>query len=696
MFKQILKNRNILSILLAIWIFIIILIINHFDFLYTFDKKVQRLIIVNKIDVSNDIVVIEIDDKTLEDWTLWRFPFNRKYYWPIVDYLKREWAAVTAFDMIFTEKSNPDSDKIFSDSIKNAKNVIIWSYIANSKDQSKNNKLKSYFKKSIFNDYLLSTWFVSPIINKKNWVVYSIFPFAKLGEWNIYDHLSIAILKEYYKYIYNNTIEVYDNKYDKNYFYLTENKKIPFSREWSHEILINYIDRTENSYLKFRTFSFIDIYKDALLKEKSLAFDFKDKIVIIWTSAKGIKDIFYTPNGSEPWVYTHTNMINTVLKNNYIVYFNKNIEYLLLLLLIILSVYFNLSRSGYILFLSNITIAIVFLIIFPILVVFFSKTIINFPIELLVWLILSLAVSNTVKYLIENKNKVKLNKALSEYVSVDVAKEILSWEWKINLDWENKKIAIFFSDIEWFTSISEQFSPEELVWFLREYLSDMSDVIMDEKWFINKYEWDAIMALWWVFWEDNNKSYSICLSAIKQQNLLKELNKEWSKRGFSEIKARIGMHLWNAIIWNIWSEWRKMEFTALWDSVNLASRLEWVNKFYGTYICASEDIYLIEKDNFEFRYLDKIKVKWKEIPIKIYELLWIKWEVSAEQLEIKKLFEKATELYLAREFIKARTIFRKLIKMWDSAWKMYLDMCDIYIKSPPWDDWSGIATMSWK
>ena len=689
MFKNIVKNRNLLSIILAIGIFILLMVINYFDFLYNFDKKVQRLISIEKIDVSKDIVVIEIDDKTLEDWTLWRFPFDRKDYAPIVDYLSEQWAAVIAFDMIFTEKSNTGSDNTFNNSIKDAWNVIIWSYIGAKK------WTKWEFKKSIYNDSLLSTWFLSPILNRKNHVVYSIFPFANLG-WNIIDHFSVSILKEYYKYIYSWNISIFDNKFDKEFYYLTEKKKIPFARKWTNEILINFIDNWENNHLKFRKFSFIDIYNEWLSWEKTIPFDFKDKIILIGTSAKWIKDTFYTPNWIEPGVYTHVNMINTVLKNNYIQYFNKNIEYLLLLLLIILSVYFNLSRSGYVLFLSNLAISIIFLLIFPIIIISFSKSILNFPVELLVWLIFSLAISNTVKYFIENKNKNKLNKALSEYVSKDVAREILSWDWNINLDWENQNIAIFFSDIEWFTSISEQFSPEELVSFLREYLSHMSDIIMDEKWFINKYEWDAIMALWWVFWEDKNKSYNICISALKQQEALIILNKEWAKRWFWQIKARIGMHIWDAITWNIWSIWRKMEFTALWDSVNLASRLEWVNKFYGTFMCASEDVYEIEKENFEFRYLDRIRVKWKEVPIKIYELLWLKWKVSKEKLETKKHFEKAVDLYLNRDFKWAKTIFSKLIKEWDDAWKMYLDMCEIYLKNPPADDWDGVATMTWK
>jgi len=688
-FKQLTKNRNLLSLVLALAIFALVMIINYFDFLYNFDKKVQRLISIEKIDISDSLVVLEIDDKTLEEWTLWRFPFDRKDYAPIVDYLKKEWASIIAFDMIFTEKSNNKSDEIFTRSINNAWNVIIWSYIWS------NNKWIPVFKKSIFNDDLLSTGFLSPIINKKNHVVYSIFPFAKLP-WGVVDHFSISILKEYYKYIYNWNIKIYNNKYDDNFYYLSENKKIPFSRKGTKEILINFIDTSDANHLKFRKFSFIDVYKEAISWNKTIPFNFKDKIVLIWTSAKWIKDTFYTPNWIEPWVYTHVNMINTVLKNNYLQYFDKNIEYILLLLLIILSVYFNLSRSGYVLLLSNISISIIFLLIFPIFVISFTKSLLNFPVELLVWLVFSLAISNTVKYFIENKNKIKLNKALSEYVSKDVAREILSWEWNVNLDWENQNIAIFFSDIEWFTSISEKFSPEELVWFLREYLSHMSNIIMDEKWFINKYEWDAIMALWWVFWEDKKKSYNICIAALKQQEKLKELNKIWSKRWFSEIKARIGMHMWSAITWNIWAEWRKMEFTALWDSVNLASRLEWVNKFYWTFMCASEDIYEVEKENFEFRYLDKIKVKWKEVPVKIYELLWLKWNVSEEKMQIKYDFEKAVDLYLNRDFRWAADIFNDLISRWDKAWKMYLDMCEIYIKNPPSDDWDGVATMTWK
>ena len=694
MFKgklKVFKNRNVLSIVLSLLIFSIVYIFSLSNFLYIFDKKIQDLYFVfNDTKISNNLIVVEIDEDTLSwrkdiNWNvisewLWRFPFDRKYYATVIDNLKEAWVSVIALDVIFWEKSEERSDNILSDSIKNAWNVILWLW------PNSENIIQFPYEK--FWKHLLSSWYFTPNIDRVTNTVYSIRPYSKF-KWSedVYDHFSISVLRWFYSQIYNNN-DILTDSYTFSDDKIRINDKIELTRskKYKNEVLINY-----NDSHKFFKNSFLDIYNNNFNKDL-----YKDKIVVIWATAKWIKDIFITPIWTEYGVYTHVNIINTILTKNWIKYFEKNLEWFLIFLLIIVSVYFNISKSSFVLILSNLALVSIF-VLGVLYITILTTTLLNYPIELFFALVLSLTISNIVKYLIENKNKTKLNKALSEYVSENIAKEILSWSWNVNLNWENKRIAIFFSDIEWFTTISEKFSPEELVWFLREYLSDMSDVIMDENWFINKYEWDAIMALWWVFWDESkDDSYNVCLSALKQQEILKKLNVWWKARWFSEIKARIWMHIWNAIIWNIWSEWRKMEFTALWDSVNLASRLEWVNKFYWTYICASEDIYSIEKDNFEFRYLDKIKVKWKDNAIKIYELLWIKWEVSEEVLELKNIFEKAVNLYLDRDFKQAKDIFERLIDKWDNAWNMYLDMCNIYIKTPPSNDWDGISTMTSK
>jgi adenylate cyclase len=194
----------------------------------------------------------------------------------------------------------------------------------------------------------------------------------------------------------------------------------------------------------------------------------------------------------------------------------------------------------------------------------------------------------------------------------------------------------------------------------------MSNIIMDERGYIDKYEWDAIMALWWVFWPQtwSEDSHYACESALQQQEMLKKLNIEWEKEWFSEIKARIWIHVWNAIMWNIWAKWRKMEFTALWDNVNLASRLEWVNKFYWTYICVSEDVVNETKDDFSYRYLDKIRVKWKEQPVVIYELLSRKWCLSEDRKSTILKFTQWIRLYLSQDFEAAVKIFNICMQEW--------------------------------
>ncbi len=705
MSNKFLQNRVFLTIFISSFILFLVLILSN-PF-YVINEKIKSFIIKTKNEIyilddskvnqliNNDIVVVTFDEKTLDK--LW-FPISRRDYKPIIENLNNAWAEIIGFDIIFANNNNldPEWDEIFANTINEAWNVILWwAIISKSFSWQTLGVIEKPLDK--FLSGALSFWYYQPNVDTKTNVVTSFRPSAEIynNDKTIsnYNHFSIAILKAYFSKLYNKDFINYEFT-DNDFYYVRPDYKIPFLLSWDKDVLVNFIPlpwASENKYSKFPSYSFLDVYENKINPK-----DFEWKIVLIWATAKWIKDIFQTPNGIEYWVYVLANIVNTILTKNYLLFLDKNLEILLIFTLILLSVYSNLSRSGYVLVFSNIAITSIFLVIFPITILIFTSYLLNHLFELFFALVLSLTISNTVKYIVENKNKNKLNKALSEYVSKAIADEVLSNSWKINLDWERKNLAIYFSDIEWFTTISEKFEPEELVAFLREFLSEMSDIIMDEKWFINKYEWDAIMALWWAFTPYDNSAYNACISALYQQKRLLELNEIWWKRGFSTIKVRIGLHAWEAIVWNIWSSWRKMEFTALWDSVNLASRLEWVNKFYWTYICASESIYEEVKDTFEFRYLDKIRVKWKNKPIKIYELLWLKWEIKEEILNIKTLFENALNLYNSRDFESAKKSFLDLIKLWDNPSKFYLEMSEFYIKNPPLAEWDGVSEMKGK
>nr|MDD3720255.1 adenylate/guanylate cyclase domain-containing protein [Candidatus Gracilibacteria bacterium] len=686
--KNIWKNKNFLAVFLASIIFLVIFIGNIIIF-HLFDKNLQSFYYqvrdsFKEGNVSRNIAVVEIDEKTLTN--LGRFPFDRKVYVNLIKNLNKAGATVIGFDIIFADKSDLMSDSYFAKSINEAKNIVLGGDTLDGNILEK--PLSSFLESALILGYF------TPNIDTKTNTVYSS-THSKQFRNGLYEYFPISLLRAFYSFLYNDKSYLTNKAFiADNSFVLNKFVKIPLSKNNDNDILINFVSRN-----KFERFSFFDIYDD---KQFSLQQSFygdkflKDKIVLVGAAAKGIKDNFNTPFGIEYGVYIHANFLNTVLTSNYLKYFNEYLEWFLIFLLTILAVYINFSKGGYFLLLTNLSIFTIFLIIFPSIIVSFTNLVLNFPFELFISFLLSLLLSNIVKYLIENKDKTKLNKALSEYVSKDIAAEILSGSGTINLDGEKKRMAIFFSDIEGFTTISENFTPEELISFLKDYLNEMSKIIMDQKGLINKYEGDAIMALWGVFTKTTeNISYEACDTALIQKQKLAELNKKWESVGLPKITIRIGINTGDAIIGNIGSKGRKMEFTAIGDNVNLASRLEGINKFYGTYFCVSEIVYNDTKDFFEYRYLDKIRVKGKNNAVNIYELLDYKGKLTKLEKDIYIKFQEGIDLYLKKKFDQAGIIFEELAKLGDKPSRVYKDRCDDFIKAPI-EDWDGIWTMQEK
>lgn len=188
--------------------------------------------------------------------------------------------------------------------------------------------------------------------------------------------------------------------------------------------------------------------------------------------------------------------------------------------------------------------------------------------------------------------------------------------------------------------------PEELVHFLSIYLKEVSDIIMHHKGFINKYEGDAVMALWGAFGGDEKEQAILaCRAALSQQKKIQELNESFKKNHGFDIGVRMGINKGVAVVGNIGSVGKKIEYTALGDSVNTASRFEGINKLYGTLICVGGSVMEEAREFFVFRKLDSIQVKGKEKPVFIYELVGEIGEVPEEKLALIREFEKALELY---------------------------------------------------
>jgi adenylate cyclase len=623
-----------------------------------------------------------MDDESFE--TIGRFPFPRSTYAQALENLKEYNTAVVAFDILFLDKSTPLEDRVFIDAISKFPNVVLWS--------AKNNAWEiqnpfSWLKKGSY-----TTGYLPPVIDKSNRSVYSFSPSFTDIEWNIHEHFTLQILRGFYKYLYEDSGVSKQGQIKESEYIFSDNISYPLASKDSEEILINFIP-PEN----FTRASLIDIYDSDRIKKLDREIGLQDKIILIGPAAEWLKDEFFTPNGLEYWVNIHANILNTLLSEQYMTYFDRHLEWIMIFFLVILSVSANLSSSNRVLLLSNIGIVGIFWFIFPLSILLWTNLILNYPSEIIFSLLLAFTSANIVKYLIEDTNKRKLNKALSEYVWVNIADEILLEQGKVNLDGQEKNLVCFFSDIEDFTSLSEKLTPGELVTFLREYLSKMTSIIMDEQWHVDKFEWDAVMALWWAFSQHSNTDYiEACNSALEQQKSLNKLNHKWNKKLWKNIRTRMGIHWGKAIIWNIGAVGRKMDFTALWDNVNLASRLEWVNKFYGTYICVSETVYIAAKDFFAFRYLDEIQVKWKNIPVKIYELLGKQEDLIEVEKQIHNAFIWAIRLYKERNFIDAYDVFSKLHDEWDRPSKTYMDRCLEYQKNPPKIPWDWVYRMTEK
>ncbi len=295
-------------------------------------------------------------------------------------------------------------------------------------------------------------------------------------------------------------------------------------------------------------------------------------------------------------------------------------------------------------------------------------------------------------------------KSFTKYMPKQLVIRLLEKNQDIELGGESKKLTILFSDIAGFTSVSENMTPQALMTHISDYFENLTQIIIHEKGTIDKYIGDAIMAFWGAPDDDPLRSFHACRAALLCQRALTQLNKNWELQNKPVLKTRFGIHAGEVVVGNMGSS-ERMNYTLIGDSVNLSSRLEGINKIYGTGIIISETVYGEVKDQFLCRVLDIVAVKGKKQGVKIYELLGQKDAENelcptADQEAFCLAFEKAFEFYLKMNWEKALAGFLKLkgmIPSYDHTVDLYVDRCQTYIKSPPADeDWDGISHLSSK
>lgn len=276
------------------------------------------------------------------------------------------------------------------------------------------------------------------------------------------------------------------------------------------------------------------------------------------------------------------------------------------------------------------------------------------------------------------------------YVPAELVRELIQTKQEARISGQRKNITVFFSDIEGFTEISEQLTPNELTSQLSEYLNEMTKIILKHHGTVDKYIGDAIMAFWNAPLDMPGHATHACEAALECQQRLKEMAITWQQNGRRPFRTRIGINTGDIIVGNIGSE-ERFSYTVIGDAVNLASRLEGLNKAYGTHVIISQNTFNQLPDDFATRRLDYVVVKGKSEPVAIYELVAEKGDITSLDLEFLKGFNQAAELYLLREWDKAIKRFSKLLEKRpdDYACTLYIQRCECFRLTPPSDDWEG-------
>lgn len=296
--------------------------------------------------------------------------------------------------------------------------------------------------------------------------------------------------------------------------------------------------------------------------------------------------------------------------------------------------------------------------------------------------------------LTELKKRQFLQDTLTRYVSKQVVELILQHPETIVLDGEEREATILFSDIRGFTSLSEKMHPKTVVQMLREYFSLMVGAVFQFHGTVDKYIGDALMAIFGAPTPQPKHAELAVRAALEMKTLLSRFNAERVKTGQEPLEIGIGIHTGNVVVGNIGSE-KRLEYTAIGDAVNLSSRLEGINKEYGTSIIISEFTYHQISAQMIVRELDEVRVKGRRKPVKIYEVLGNTEDLSAPITELLVHFADGLTSYRQQHWDRAMAYFQQALHCVpaDGPSHLYLERCALYKQQAPQENWDGVFEM---
>lgn len=320
--------------------------------------------------------------------------------------------------------------------------------------------------------------------------------------------------------------------------------------------------------------------------------------------------------------------------------------------------------------------------------------------------------TNIFKYISEEKDKQFLKSAFGSYISPELIEDMYNTGEPPKLGGNSGILTAYFTDIQGFSSFSEKLTATQLVELLNEYLTAMTDILLEEKGTLDKYEGDAIIAFFGAPMPLEDHAVRACTVAVKMQYTLLQLRKKWTDEGdkwpqiVKDMRMRIGINSGEIVTGNMGSRDR-MNYTMMGDSVNLAARLEEAAKQYGIFTQVSQFTKDLTDDKFEMRELDTIRVVGKKEPVTTYDLLGIKGMTPPGLVKLKDTFHHGLQLYKDMKWDEAIAVFKQSLEMeWlrypdlkgkkTNPSEIYIERCEEFKKNPPPDDWDRVYTLTKK
>jgi len=442
----------------------------------------------------------------------------------------------------------------------------------------------------------------------------------------------------------------------------------------------------------------ISVRRDGIVTRESVDKTefFKNKILIFGATSTGTYDLRVTPfSENYPGVETHANLIDNIQSKNFLVsHHDEGPKMLLVLAVMGLTLSFGIAHLGAIqgFLLAN---AALFGIYLVDRYYFFANGIIVNVVLPLMLVSLTYVLMTFYKYLTEERKKKAIKGTFEKYVSPAIVAEVLKHPDNVGLGGKKQRMTVLFSDLRGFTTISEKLDPQVLVEVLNEYLTPMTALVFKNQGTLDKYMGDAIMSFFGapIYYGDHAKK--ACQCAIEMIELLPKINADFKANGLPQIDVGIGINTGDMSVGNMGSETVR-NYTVMGDAVNLGSRLEGINKQYGTRIIISEYTYEEVKDEYVAREIDWVRVKGKRQPVKIFEL--IAHKSKFKNIDLVEEFKKGFEAYHQRRWDSAIDFFTKALNHApnDAASRLYVERSQEYKTNPPPEDWDGVYEMKTK